>query len=73
MTYYCRRLPSNDSVAECLQIAYLSSLLGEITIGVVVGVLRDVGVGVDGLHPVQQDHQSRGGKTLKYNFCEFET
>ena len=54
-------------------MAYLSSLLGEITIGVVVGVLRDVGVGVDGLHPVQQDHQSRGGKTLKYNFCEFET
>ena len=45
--------------------AYLSSLLGEITIGVVVGVLGDVRVGVDSLHPVEKDHQSTGGKTLK--------
>ena len=34
----------------------LSPLLGEITIGVVVGVLRDVGVGIDRLHPVEKDH-----------------
>ena len=45
--------------------AYLSSLLGEITIGVVVGVLWDVRVGVHSLHPVEKDHQSTGGKTLK--------
>ena len=50
-------------------MTYFSPFLVEITIGVVVGVLGNVGVGVDRLDPVQEDHQPAGGKTLKQTFC----
>ena len=51
-------------------MTYFSPFLVEITIGVVVGVLVDVGVGVDRLDPVQEDHQPTGGKTLKQTFVK---
>ena len=44
---------------------HLASFLGEITVRVVVGVLGEVGAGVHGLDPVQENHQTRAGETLK--------
>ena len=46
-------------------MTYFSPFLVEITIGVVVGVLGDVGGGVHGLYPVEDDHQPARGETLK--------
>lgn len=49
---------------------HLSAFFVEITVGVVVGVLRVGRVGLHSLHPVQKDHESARGETLKQSYVK---